>query len=280
MPAVKHFHKYIVVVVAVLSLLPHSFGAGGQERTTVNSWALSLSSLRIADHSLSDLQYRGLLVCVNGRHGAFYRGSDRLSWEISDRFGMAPMLVNTARTNLLDMYCLNLGFGTYWNTNPDKRFRFKAGCIAEASGGWKNSPKFMNNSLSVDGRLMLSAAVGAGFFFRMGKRGCRIGWDGSVPLAGVMFVPVAGMTVSEVAWKNAWSGSFHFASIHNCQGVKGSLKADFMLGFADLRIAFLHDHLWWNASGVQFYSKEFGVQAGIVVELSMHGRTGEGRKYL
>ncbi|MGN1210781.1 MAG: hypothetical protein ACI4TM_03790 [Candidatus Cryptobacteroides sp.] len=275
----EHFHKYLTVLAVALLLLSPSFAAGGQERTTVNSWALSFSSLRIADHSLSNLQYAGLLVCVNGRHGAFYRSSDRLSWEISDRFGVAPSMINTAKTNLVDLYCLNLGFGTYWNTDPERRFRFKAGCVAEASGGWKNSPKFMNNSLSVDGRLMLSAAAGAGFFFRMGKCGCTVGWDGTVPLAGVMFVPGKGLTASEVAWKNAWGDSFHFASLHNCQGVKGCLRADFMLGFVDLRIAFLHDHLWWNASGVQFYSKEFGVQVGIVAELSMHGRTGVGRKY-
>lgn len=264
--------KLKFILAALFALLYASFLPAQELPVSLNRWGVSVNALRIADHSLSNQLYTGPMVCLHGWHSGSYSKCGQLTWEISDRAGVAPRLINPSGTNLLNGYSLELGYGTYWNMEPKGPFRLKVGCVAEASGGWKNAPKFMNNSLSVDGRLMFLAAAGAGFFFKTGKYGLGVAWTGSLPVAGVMFVPAEGMTVSEVAWKGAWAESFHFASFHNCQGVKGSLALSFHTGNVDLSLALLHNHLWWKASGVQYHCGELGIQLGLAVELSMHRR--------
>ncbi len=268
--------RYLAAVAALMLLLPDLFSAE-REKTTVNRWGISVNYARIADHSFSNLQYGGVLVGISGAHGAFYRGSDNWSWEITDRIGVAPGLVNTARTNMLNMYSADLGYGAYWNTGS--HWRLRLGSVLGCSGALKTVPLFKNNSVSVDGRVMLSAALGVSREFRVGSSVLKAGWSGSTPVAGVMFVPQDGMTTTETVWKNAVPRSLHFASFHNCQGLDGSLWVDFLTGFVGLRVAVIHNHRWWHSSGTQYYVKEIGVQIGITVALSMRRSADAIRKY-
>lgn len=272
--------KRLVAFAAVISIsLAASAAPNTADRTVMNRWSISACSMRLADHSLSDMQYHGFSVGIHGNHGTFFKKSKMWSWELYDRLSIAPILVNPAITNLISNYDFLIGYGAHCNFCPAENLRIKLGPALEANGGWKSAPRYMNNSLSVDASLQLALSAGICYRFDFPSWSLSTGWTGSVPCAGLMFVPGYGMTVAQVVWRNAWADAIHFSSFHNNQAIRGSLWLDFHLRSVSLRLAMMHDHHWWHSGGIQFYTKSLGVQMGVIVEIVLRNRTASKSPY-
>ena len=268
-----------IVASAFAMIICIAASAATSGRAVVNRWSISAGRMLLADHSLSDMQYKGLTIGIHGNHGTFFRNSTRWSWEIFDKIAASPMLINPARTNLINSYSLLAGYGVHCNFRVAENFRIKLGPALEASGGWKASPKYMNNSLSVDASLQLALSGGISYRFDFPSWSLSTGWTGAVPCAGLMFVPGYGMTAAQVVWRNAWADAIHFSSFHNNQAIRGSLWLDFHLRYVSLRLAMMHDHHWWHSGGIQFYTKSLGVQVGVIVEIVLRNRTASKSPY-
>lgn len=271
--------RLISFLFAMISCLAAFASADLDECIVVNRWSISAGKMLLADHSLSDMQYKGVTVGIHGNHGTFFRNSTRWSWEIYDKVAVSPMLINPARTNLISNYSFLVGYGANYNFFVDNKLGIKLGPALEAFGGWKSSPRYINNSLSVDASLQLALSVGICYFLNFHSWALNVGWSGTVPFAGLMFVPSDGMTPAQVVWKKAWKKALHFSSIHNNQAISASLWFDFHLKSIGLRLALMHGHHWWHSSGIQYYTKDVGMQLGVIVELVMHGRNQSNRYY-
>lgn len=236
-----------------------------------NRWAINVGEMAIADHYLSNQEYKGLTLGLEAYHTAYYRESDScVSWLIYDQWRYGQ-LINSSYSAIIQYISGNAGFASHYNWQPIKGLKLMAGGAIDLYGALKNQSRNVNNPMSVDIQLNLMASVGAEYRLSLKKWALSFNYIANTPLVGGMFVPEMGHSYYEI-YENlpyVMKDIVHFTSFHNRQGVRGNLSVNFVLPTVTLFVGMTHNHQWWNANNIEFYLHELSGQVGIALNLGI-----------
>ncbi len=263
----------LLLTVSAISLIAQdTLTAITEPRTVVsNRYAFSLGELKIADPSLSNQEYKGLIYALEGRHGAFYPSQpQRVSWLVYDRWQYGS-LINASYSALTSYFAANLGFGTNCHWHFGKHFGVAAGGIVDFYGAYKSQSRNVNNIGSGDLQLNLLASAAVNGHWQWRKFALQAQYSVATPLIGAFFLPELGQSYYEI-YENLPDGLnniVHFASFHNFQSVKGDAAINLIFSGFTLNLSFRHNHQWWQANNQNCYRKELSGQIGTTIDLEL-----------
>lgn len=262
-----------------------------KEKVVTNRWSIVTGEVIYANHYFTNQEYKGILLGVKGEHGAFYKKSDRLSWNMDLSFQMAPYSdvmaelspSNPAGTTHVSFYNLLAEYGTFYNWSPSSNLHIKAGGTFEINGGVNLSkPNSINNILDLDFQPQFKVAAGVRYGWDFRKIGVHVYGDVAVPFMGFMLVSSQyqgniGMIPSEILPSSI--DHLVFSSFHNLSGYNMELGVDLIFKNCSLFISNEIWNRWWNAYGIQNYRKYNLTKIGFSVDLVSRSRLNSKNRY-
>ena len=119
----------------------------------------------------------------------------------------------------------------------------------------------------MDIALNLNAMLGARYFIHTPKRSIQLSGAFEMPVAGMMFVPYPGLSYFELYTSGRIGETLFFSSLHNRQGAKLALSADFPLRTITLHAGWRFHHLKYQGSGPVFVRDEHSLLLGITYDI-------------
>ena len=250
-----------------------SIGLSAIETTnrSYNKWGINIGEMSVADHYLSNQQYKGLTIGLDVTHTFFYKGIDScVSWQVYDNWRYGK-LINPSYTAMIQYIGGNAGFASHYNWRPIKGLHLMVGGAIDIYGALKNQSRNINNPISGDIQINLMASVGAQYKITWKKWALSFDYMATTPLLGGMFVPEIGHSYYEIYLNtpSVLNDIVHFTSFHNRQGVRGNLSVNFTLPTITLFVGMTHNHQWWHANKLSFYLHELSGQVGIALNLGI-----------
>ena len=245
--------------------------ASAQEREKVVTGTISFlnpSSMLVLDEYVASHEYTGSsTIGLSVKLGALYRRHDNLSWDLYYTGYNRPSLLdnsawallsNPAKTQSLDYTVYNFGYGTYYHWQFGKKLLLKTGGMLDFYGAMKEAkPDAVNNSLSLEGQIMLKAHAAIKYGWDFKKWALDLRASVSLPLFGIITAdhPSEGAVTilggnDHSAFHPAFSHIF-FGSYHNYMSLDYDLAVDFVLKPCTLSLGFGSTRKWWNVYDVQ-----------------------------
>jgi hypothetical protein len=261
----------------LLFLLAVSFATAvsvtAQEKERIVTGTVNLHAphtVQIVNQYVSDQMYSGgkAFSGLNIKLGSTYRKHDNLSWDVYftslkranfiEQYGSSlPKLQNPAKTQTLTYKGFNVGYGTYYHWNFFEKLNVKAGGMFDIYGASMTSaPDGINNSLSIDGQMLLKghAAVKYGWDFK--KWGLDLRGSVTFPLLGLMLADHPAEKGLAIVSNNTSVLTPEFrhlflASYHNYMSFDYEMAVDFVLKPLTLSLGFTGMNKWWNVYNIQ-----------------------------
>lgn len=256
-----------------------------KEKVVTNRWSFITGNAITANHYLTNHEYTGSLIGLQGEHGSFYKKSDNLSWDLDISFITAPIvkmfdnhgLANPSGTTFYGLYQFNTEYGTYYNWNPAKNLFIKAGGVFDALlGVGVSNPSSINNIADIDIQTQIKAAAGIKYGWNFESWGLFLHTELAVPFMGFATRGNKFENALENMIKDSLlPGSMnpmHFTSFHNFQGFNYDFGIDFVLKNLTLFLEYEINNRWWTSYDVQNYRKYTLTRIGISVDLVSRSR--------
>lgn len=288
--------KIYIYALLILPCITNVYGQkleDEREKIVTNKWSMVAGYGSIANHYLSDQEFNGNLMGVMGEHGAFYKKSENLSWDLDLSALLTPsiagstelLLSNPANTCVLKTYHLSAKYGTHYNWELANNLFIKTGGTFEllfASN--KTSPNSINNTLSFDMQTQLMASAGIKYGRDFKKLGFYAYADIDIPFGGIILVDSRYQSsVSGIGGgHNILPGNinhFKFSSFHNLQGYNLEIGCDFVFNNLTFSISNEKYNRWWNAYELQNYRKFDLIKLSLSVDLVSRTRRNSNNRY-
>lgn len=288
----KKIYIYALLILPCITNVYAQESEGGREKVVSNKWSFVSGSGSIASHYLSNQEFQGNLIGVMGEHGAFYKKSENLSWDLGLSMLFTPsikeetnmLFTNPAKNCFLKTYSFSAKYGTHYNWKPTSDLFLKAGGTFEflfASNS--TSPNSINNVISLDLQTQLMASAGIRYGRDFKKIGLYAYADIAIPFGGFMLVDSRYQSsLSSIGSSNILNSSirhFKFSSFHNLQGYNLEMGCDFVLKNMTLSISNEKYNRWWHAYELQNYRKFDLVKLSLSVDLVSRTRKNSNNRY-
>lgn len=283
-------------VIALLSLMFAFNAYAGEEqqkeKVVTGKWSFVMGNAKVANHYLSDQEYKGTVVGLSMDFGSFYKKSDKLSWDVDVTYFLAPYidvleistLANPSKTSYYALHSLRADYGTYYNWNPVKNLNIKAGGKFDILGGFTMAkPNHVNNIMDLDFQAQLKAAAGIRYGWNFKKWGIFLQADVAVPFMGLA---LGGNTYQNsfdgIGNSELLPGSIkicHLTSFHNLTGFNAEFELDFVFGKTTLFLSSEYNNRWWHFNGIQNYRLYNLSKIGLMVDLVARNRHNSNNRY-
>lgn len=285
--------KILISVVLAMSCIANMYAGheGDREKIVTSRWSLVSGSATYANHYFADHEYAGSIIGLKMEHGAFYKRSENLSWDLDVSFLSAPYfesitdfaLANPAQTTFVSLYNLFAEYGTYYNWNPVENLHIKAGGAFEIFSGLNMSlPNSINNMLDIDFQPQFKAAAGVRYGWDFDRFGIHLYADLKIPFMGFMTVGSRYQGITDIFLSEFLTGTINhmvFSSFHNYSGYNLDMGIDFVFNKVTLTLANVGEKRWWNAYGLQNYRKYSMTKIGLSVDLISRSRLNSNNRY-
>ena len=102
---------------------------------------------------------------------------------------------------------------------------------------------------------------------RIKNRPITLRYQVNLPLAGIMFMPNYGQSYYEIFTLGHWDGVVNFTSLHNQPSLRQMLTADFPVGRARMRFAYIWDAQQSKVNEIKTHTYSHVFMVGFVKEL-------------
>ena len=245
-----------------------------RNRIITRATMYGIGTTNVFDTYLSPQEYRGIDFRVSRES---MRMTRLMNGNISQQtFFQADLgyTHNKADNNNTLSALANWNYGLHYNFPVTNNFKLLAGGIADLNGGFVYNLRNGNNPAQARAYINLAASGMAVWKLRMANRPLTLRYQINLPLAGVMFMPNYGQSYYEIFTLGHWDGVVNFTSLHNQPSMRQMLTADFTVGRACIRLAYLWDVQQSNVNGIKTHTYSHVFMAGFVKKLYLFPNKG------
>lgn len=161
----------------------------------------------------------------------------------------------------------NWNYGLHYNFPITGNFKLLAGGLADLNGGFVYNLRNTNNPASARAYINLDASGMAIWDLRIRNYPLTLRYQANLPLIGVMFSPHYGQSYYEIFSLGNSSGVVKFTSLHNQPSLRQMLTADFPIGHAKMRLAYIWDIQQSEVNDIKTHTYSHVFMIGFVKEL-------------
>lgn len=161
----------------------------------------------------------------------------------------------------------NWNYGLHYNFPITDNFKLLAGGLADLNGGFVYNLRNTNNPASARAYINLDASGMAIWNLRIKNYPLTLRYQVNLPLMGVMFSPHYGQSYYEIFSLGNGSGVVKFTSLHNQPSLRQMLTADFPVGRAKMRFAYVWDAQQSKVNDIKTHTYSHVFMVGFVKEL-------------
>ncbi|WP_297272201.1 DUF3316 domain-containing protein [uncultured Bacteroides sp.] len=225
----------------------------------------------IYDTYLSPQEYKGVEFRVSRESMRMTRWMDgRISRQtfFQANFGYTHNKVDNNNT----MSALaNWNYGLHYNFPLTPNFTLLAGAVADLNGGFVYNLRNGNNPASARAYVNLAASGMAIWKLRIRQYPITLRYQLNLPVMGVMFSPNYGQSYYEIFTLGNADGVVRFTSLHNQPSLRQMLTADFPVGRARMRLAYLCDLQQSHVNDIKTHAYSHVFMVGFVKEFYLLG---------
>ena len=148
----------------------------------------------------------------------------------------------------------NWNYGLHYNFPITSNFKLLAGGVGDFNGGFVYNLRNGNNPAQARAYINLAASGMAIWNLRIKNRPITLRYQMNLPLAGIMFMPNYGQSYYEIFTLGHWDGVVNFTSLHNQPSLRQMLTADFPVGHARMRFAYIWDAQQSNVNEIKTHT--------------------------
>ena len=161
----------------------------------------------------------------------------------------------------------NWNYGLHYNFPITDNFKLLAGGLVDLNGGFVYNLRNTNNPASARAYINLDASGMAIWNLRIKNYPLTLRYQVNLPLMGVMFSPHYGQSYYEIFSLGNGSGVVKFTSLHNQPSLRQMLTADFPVGRAKMRFAYVWDAQQSKVNDIKTHTYSHVFMVGFVKEL-------------
>lgn len=161
----------------------------------------------------------------------------------------------------------NWNYGLHYNFPITSNFKLLAGGVGDFNGGFVYNLRNGNNPAQARAYINLAASGMAIWELRIKNRPITLRYQVNLPLAGIMFMPNYGQSYYEIFTLGHWDGVVNFTSLHNQPSLRQMLAADFPVGRARMRLAYIWDAQQSKVNEIKTHTYSHVFMVGFVKEL-------------
>lgn len=161
----------------------------------------------------------------------------------------------------------NWNYGLHYHFPLTGNFKLLAGGVGDFNGGFVYNLRNGNNPAQARAYVNLAASGMAVWELRVKGRPVTLRYQLNLPLMGVMFMPNYGQSYYEIFTLGHWDGVVRFTSLHNQPSLRQMLTADFPVGRARMRLAYLWDTQQAKVNEIKTHTYSHVFMVGFVKEL-------------
>ena len=165
----------------------------------------------------------------------------------------------------------NWNYGLHYNFRLAPGFRLLAGGVADLNGGFVWNLRNGNNPASARAYVNLAASGMAIWKLRIRQYPITLRYQLNLPVMGVMFSPNYGQSYYEIFTLGNADGVVRFTSLHNQPSLRQMLTADFPVGRARMRLAYLCDLQQSHVNDIKTHAYSHVFMVGFVKEFYLLG---------
>jgi len=139
--------------------------------------------------------------------------------------------------------------------------------LGDFNGGFVYNLRNGNNPAQARAYINLAASGMAIWDLRIKNRPITLRYQVNLPLAGIMFMPNYGQSYYEIFTLGHWDGVVNFTSLHNQPSLRQMLTADFPVGRARMRFAYIWDAQQSKVNEIKTHTYSHVFMVGFVKEL-------------
>ena len=238
-----------------------------QSRLVPRATTSGVGLTNVFDTYLSPQEYTGIDFRVSRESMRMTRWMDgRLSLQ---SFFQADLgyTRNKADNNNTFSALANWNYGLHYNFPITGNFKLLAGGLADLNGGFVYNLRNTNNPASARAYINLDVSGMAIWNLRIKNYPLTLRYQVNLPLMGVMFSPHYGQSYYEIFSLGNSSGVVKFTSLHNQPSLRQMLTADFPVGRAKMRFAYIWDAQQSHVNDIKTHTYSHVFMVGFVKEL-------------
>lgn len=221
----------------------------------------------VFDTYLSPQEYRGIDFRI-------VRESMRMTRLLNDHVSLQTLFQadlgythNKVDNNNTLSALANWNYGLHYHFPLTGNFKLLAGGVGDFNGGFVYNLRNGNNPAQARTYVNLAASGMAVWKLRVKGRPITLRYQLNLPLMGVMFMPNYGQSYYEIFTLGHWDGVVRFTSLHNQPSLRQMLTADFPVGRARMRLAYLWDTQQAKVNEIKTHTYSHVFMVGFVKEL-------------
>lgn len=161
----------------------------------------------------------------------------------------------------------NWNYGLHYNFPVTSNFKLLAGGLIDLNGGFVYNLRNGNNPAQARAYANLDASGMAIWNLRIKNYPLTLRYQVNLPFMGVMFSPNYGQSYYEIFTLGNTDGVINFTSLHNQLSLRQMVTADFPIGRAKVRLAYLWDAQQANVNKIRTHTYSHVFMVGFVKEL-------------
>ena len=164
---------------------------------------------------------------------------------------------------------LNYSCGLHYHFRPIKNLQLLTGGLLDFDCGFKYLERNVNNPINVDLSTNINLSGFAMYNIYFMRRNMSFQMSVQSPILGCMFVPMGGASYYELFELGNLSGTTHFSSLHNKQGIHGTLTVDIPFNKCVWRFGFGYKGLKYAANEMVFNRNEMSLLIGKTFDIAV-----------
>lgn len=212
----------------------------------------SVSLINFADPYLSPLTYSGFGAGYQHVERKYFN-PDNLNYSIQGKLNaLMGIALNPAYSAATTYIGGAYSWGAFYHYRGLPDLLILAGTTADAQFGFKSNMRNVNNPINIDAAINLNIAAIVRYDFQLFRRKMRLNYEFESPVAGCMFVPVAGASYYEMFELWNLNDAIHFSSLHNKLGLKSAISVDYFMKRSSLNVGLSNQKLLYEANNMVF----------------------------
>ena len=162
---------------------------------------------------------------------------------------------------------VNWNYGLHYQFRLTENFKLLAGGLFDANGGFVYNLRNSNNPASARAYVNLDASGLAIWHLKIKRYPMVLRYQVNLPVIGLMFSPHYGQSYDEIFSLGNSSGVVKFTSLHYQPSLRQMLTADFPVGRAKMRFAYIWDAQQSHVNDIKTHTYSHVFMVGFVKEL-------------
>lgn len=163
----------------------------------------------------------------------------------------------------------NWNYALHYNFPITENFKLLAGGLLDINGGFVYNMRNGNNPAQARAYANIGASGMALWDVKIKNYPITLRYQLNLPLMGIMFMPQYGQSYYEIFSLGHADGVINFTSLHNQPSLRQMLTADFPIGKARMRFAYVWDAQQAKVNNIKVHSYSHTFMIGFVKQFNI-----------